>query len=797
MQLIIEAVQGRNIQSLTGFTGHVIVLMIWFVGMGLGNLMGAVAGCNPTTPKTHGSAAMTTGAADSPAVELFLASDAILAQAGAGTEKLADLSPGQWHSIQLILDLERRTFSGSVGRPGQVTAFSEKPMASGWAGAIDHVQLDSRARAGAALPELAIDNFGLQPNPIRPVSTALPTLPAEVGKPDPEAIEAELQELVGLDGDLEWQTEGASPAPPWNAGPGSVVKVSAAAQSPFGNLVPAGKLGVHMPNRGQYDGLGLTLATPWTAARAEVLHVAFDFRCGAQSEGGEGSWRYYIGHGSGTSAAVELHFNGREFFTRSDATYDVVAVVEPGRWHQVQLILNLKEKSYFGSLATTTGSTPFHGTFVTGWDGTIDYTFIDGIGHRPGVRPALDADNFVIRPSALPPLTAPALAESEAERESRRARVADLRKQLAALRGDVAKQIKELTALLVEGPCDMTYGVVEGTPHNARLQFRGEPDRPGEVVPRGFIAALGGGPLPADAEGSGRLELAHWLTRTDNPLTARVMANRIWQYHFGRGLVTTPNDFGVRGQPPTHPELLDHLATQFIQSGWSIKAMHRLIMLSATYKQSSVNIEQWTVGGEQYGAGELNETYASFIRRRLSAEEIRDAILAVSGELDRAVGKEHPFPSPVTAGYSQHGPFSAVYEHNQRSVYLMTQRLKRHPFLALFDGPDPNASTAERRTTTVPTQALYFLNSPFVHEQSQQFSRRLMSARPDDGQRVELAWRLAIGRPPTDDEQSEAAAFLGAYRAEFAAAGQLGDEVAALAAYVRSLFGSNEFLHVD
>ena len=117
----------------------------------------------------------------------------------------------------------------------------------------------------------------------------------------------------------------------------------------------------------------------------------------------------------------------------------------------------------------------------------------------------------------------------------------------------------------------MAYGMAEGTPHNVRMQLRGEPDQPGAEVPRGFIKALGGGPLAAETTGSGRLELAQWLTRPENPLTARVMVNRIWQYHFGRGLVKTPNDFGVRGLPPTHPELLDHLATQFIRSGWSVK----------------------------------------------------------------------------------------------------------------------------------------------------------------------------------------------------------------------------------
>ena len=193
----------------------------------------------------------------------------------------------------------------------------------------------------------------------------------------------------------------------------------------------------------------------------------------------------------------------------------------------------------------------------------------------------------------------------------------------------------------------------------------------------------------------------------------------------------------------------------------------------------------------------LMTDYSGFERRRLSAEETRDAILAISGELDPTPGRGHPFPSPVTSSYTQHAPFSGVYDHNQRSVYLMTQRLKRHPFLALFDGPDPNASTADRRITTVPTQALYFLNSPFVHEKSAKCASRLRSACADEPQRIELAWRLTTGRAPTESERTEATEFLAAYRAELLIAGQTDPEPVALAAYVRSLFASNEFLHLD
>jgi hypothetical protein len=298
------------------------------------------------------------------------------------------------------------------------------------------------------------------------------------------------------------------------------------------------------------------------------------------------------------------------------------------------------------------------------------------------------------------------------------------------------------------------------------------------------------------------------------------MVNRIWEYHFGQGLVKTPNDFGTRGQPPTHPELLDHLAREFVRSGWSIKALHRLIMASAVYQQQS----RWSVASEPVVGGQssansaaedcpvipgttrvgrlitdsLNaDHFSPFPRRRLGAEETRDAILAVSGALDPTPGQGHPFPAPTGWGFTQHGPFNAVYDHDRRSVYLMTQRIRRHPFLALFDGADPNASTAERRTTTVPTQALFFLNDPFVHANSDRFADSVLAAGTDDPQRIRAAYRFAFGRDPSATELAEGADFLAAYRTELAAS-KTGDvERPAWAAFARVLIGSNEFLTVD
>ena len=204
---------------------------------------------------------------------------------------------------------------------------------------------------------------------------------------------------------------------------------------------------------------------------------------------------------------------------------------------------------------------------------------------------------------------------------------------------------------------ERAYAVAEGKPHNVRIHKRGDPDSPGAAAPRRFLQVLGG-QLVSSSGGSGRLQLADWLTEPRNPLTARVMVNRIWQGHFGVGLVKTVNDFGTRGTPPTHPELLDYLARRFVESGWSIKAMHRLIVRSAAYQRASVHDEHNAARDHD------NVWLWRFSPRRLSAEEIRDALLAVSGDLDPTPGGAHPFPDPKTWGFTQHNPFLAVYDHN-------------------------------------------------------------------------------------------------------------------------------------
>ncbi|HVA49716.1 MAG TPA: DUF1553 domain-containing protein [Pirellulales bacterium] len=335
------------------------------------------------------------------------------------------------------------------------------------------------------------------------------------------------------------------------------------------------------------------------------------------------------------------------------------------------------------------------------------------------------------------------------------------------------------------------YAVSEGAVVETRVQRSGDPANLGEVVPRGPPAFLGGRPFDLPAGSSGRLQLAQWLTRPEHPLTARVMVNRVWQHHFGKGLVLTPSNFGLRGEPPTHPELLDWLTARFIESGWSGKHLHRLILHSHTW-QLSVSDDEEAVAKDP-----ANRWYGRHDRRRLEAEAIRDAMLAVSGTLDRMRPDGHPFPAVGEWGWTQHNPFKAVYPSNHRSLYLMTQRIQRHPYLALFDGPDPNTSTDVRTSATVPLQALWLMNDPFVAEQAARLADRLLASAGDDRQRVDLGFRLAFGRHCRSEECERAVTYLNQYLRQLAASGAAADAREAWASYARILLTANEFVYLD
>ena len=343
----------------------------------------------------------------------------------------------------------------------------------------------------------------------------------------------------------------------------------------------------------------------------------------------------------------------------------------------------------------------------------------------------------------------------------------------------------------------LAYAVSESRAADAALQVRGEPTKPGEVVPRGFLELLGGQSLNDDeSKQSGRRQLADWLTDRKNPLTARVMANRIWQYHFGAGLVTTPSDFGHRGLSPTHPELLDWLATRFMADGWSLKSMHRLMMNSRVYQLDS----KGPSSSNALSIDPNNQLHWRFNRRRLDAESLRDTLLRLSGELDPSMMTEpHPFPPVDKWQFTQHHPFRDSYESNRRSVYLMTARLNARPFFTTFDGADRNASTATRDNSVTTVQSLFLLNNDFTHERASKFADRLLNEATSNADRLKLAFKLVTGRPPTTSEQTTANEYfenlkqvLESSRADD---GRIDHEL--WASFARSMFRTNEFLYVD
>ena len=321
----------------------------------------------------------------------------------------------------------------------------------------------------------------------------------------------------------------------------------------------------------------------------------------------------------------------------------------------------------------------------------------------------------------------------------------------------------------------VSHGLAEGTVADMPVFLRGNPANKGENAPRRFLKILAGDEPPAFKQGSGRLELASAVADPQNPLTARVMVNRVWQHHFGRGIVGTPDNFGTLGDPPTHPELLDHLTRQFIESGWSVKQLHREIMLSATY-QLSTNRDDHNLGIDAD-----NRYLWRMSRRRLDVEAWRDALLAVSGRLDRSLGG--PSTNLADAG------------NVRRTVYAKISRHELDGMLRLFDFPDANITNSKRSETTVPQQQLFVLNSQFMVEQAKALAARLQAEGSKSLlDKIQDAFLLAYGRPPTADELKIGQAYLQGQDPEDA---QPGTTLSRWERYAQVLLGSNEFMYLD
>jgi mono/diheme cytochrome c family protein len=340
---------------------------------------------------------------------------------------------------------------------------------------------------------------------------------------------------------------------------------------------------------------------------------------------------------------------------------------------------------------------------------------------------------------------------------------------------------------------ESAYAVGEGDPQDVRIQHYGDERDLGDQVRRGFLQVLGGSALPESVKSSGRFELAEWLASAENPLTARVIVNRLWQGHFGRGIVATSNDFGTRGVPPTNQDLLDYLATKLVEEGWSLKAIQREVLLSHAYRLSSVDSP----------ANEEIDPDNSFIWRhsrvRLDAEEIRDSLLADSQLLDRSPGGPHPFPPQSEWNWEDQNHFSpdpASYQTNRRTVYLMVQRTVRPTFSILFDGPNTNASTEIRTGSLTPLQALYFLNAEFPAQCASQFASQLITAEPSLAKNIEQAYLTILGRPPSQAETARSMEFLRAAAGQFPAEPDMARRKA-LTEFVKAMFASNEFMFVE
>ncbi|HAE20268.1 MAG TPA: hypothetical protein DCG41_13705, partial [Verrucomicrobiales bacterium] len=341
------------------------------------------------------------------------------------------------------------------------------------------------------------------------------------------------------------------------------------------------------------------------------------------------------------------------------------------------------------------------------------------------------------------------------------------------------KLAEEITALKKGLPAPFrVMGVTEYPTQDVKVHLRGDYLTLGEEVPRGVPAIWTEGEKVAMPEKqSGRLELARWIASADNPLTARVIVNRLWRWHFGRGIVPTPDNFGGLGEKPTHPKLLDHLARKFVESGWSVKSMHRLMMNSATYRQSA----EADLALVEYDPE--NKLFARWQRRRVESEVVRDSILMKANRLDLDMGGSMLVVQPNK--YVNQGKLTEHSMVPRRTVYLPVYRSSGYDGQKAFDTADPAVSNGNRRTSTVAGQALYLMNSELMHASSKALADFVISKASDN----RPAWMIkhVFGRDPTKDESARGITFVESY----------GDEKAALAAFARVLLSSNEFLYME
>jgi hypothetical protein len=358
---------------------------------------------------------------------------------------------------------------------------------------------------------------------------------------------------------------------------------------------------------------------------------------------------------------------------------------------------------------------------------------------------------------------------------------------------ELNKQIAELEKTRVALSKAMAVTDKSATFPPSHLLIRGEASRPGEEVKPGFICSLPGGNVDLGAAPAGsattgrRLALAEWLTK-DNPLLARVWVNRVWRQHFGHGIVDTPSNFGISGQLPSHPELLDWLAVTFEKGGWSTRKLHRLILLSSTYRQASA------IRQAPQAVDPQNRLLWRMPVRRLEAEAIRDTVLAVSGALNHTMGGPAVYPpvDPSLRADTFQGPNWQDGEDGpstwRRSIYVKVKRSLLLPELDVFDCPEITNSVAARSITTTPTQALTLLNGPFANRQAVIFAERVnKEAGPDTAAQVKRVFSMAFNRQPSSVELTQCQAFMA----------KRGGGLAPLTSLCHAVLNMNEFVYVD
>jgi hypothetical protein len=363
-------------------------------------------------------------------------------------------------------------------------------------------------------------------------------------------------------------------------------------------------------------------------------------------------------------------------------------------------------------------------------------------------------------------------------------------------RPEARKQLKALVAereeLKKKAPAEpqMACAVEEGEIIDQKVFIRGAYHNPGEDAPKDVPQILRARySAPEVKAGSGRLEFANWVVRPDHPLTARVIVNRIWGWHFGEGIVRTPDNFGRMGEPPTHPELLDYLAHEFVRNGWSIKSLHRMILLSNAYQMSS------QAPAERMAKDPDNRLFSHFPRRRLTVEEMRDAMLSVDGSLDLTMGGTLQ-SGTGTDGENDNKRLSLNPEKlNRRTVYLPLRRANLPALLNLFDFGDATTVSGKRQLTNVATQALFWLNSDFLADRATSFARALLGVKGlDETARLERAYLRILNRRPTAEEVAGAQKYLAGYRAKFT-----GTEATlkSWTSLCRVLMATNDFIYLD